>query len=156
MAKQSAHLLRTIIEGVYNYSAYRGGHLSYVNEYDPNPTIMVDLISIIDVRRAIQALWERQELSKQEIMMLHYVMADGRLSRRDISAMVQKDEGLFIDQRTISRRLESAYFKISKYLGYEYGDGRILRMIAKKRGALPPYLLNDLDVEKILQVWERI
>jgi hypothetical protein len=156
MAKQSAHLLRTIVEGMFNFSAYKGGHLSYVNQYDPNPTIIVDLISTIDVRRAIQDLWDRGELSKQEIQMLNYVMADGRLSRRDISGLLQKDEGLFIDQRTISRRLESAYFKIAKYLGFEYADGRIYRMIAKKRGRPYPYILSDQEIADIQMVWERI
>jgi hypothetical protein len=156
MVKQSAHLLRTIIEGMYNYSAYKGGRLTYTNEYDPNPNIMVDLISTIDIRQAIKTLWEREELSKQEIQMLYYVMADGRLSRRDISAMLQKDEGLYIDQRTISRRLESAYYKIAKHLGFEYGDGRIFRMIAKKRGKPYPYILSDNEISEILQIWERI
>lgn len=156
MAKQSAHLLRTIIEGVYNYSAYKGSRLTYTNEYDPDPNIMVDLISTIDIRRAIKDLWDRGELSKQEIQMLLYVMADGRLSRRDISAMLQKDEGLYIDQRTISRRLESAYFKIAKYLGFEYADGRIYRMIAKKRGRPYPYILSDQEISDIQMIWERI
>lgn len=156
MTKPSAHLLRTIIEGMYNYSAYKGGRLTYTNEYDPDPNIMVDLISTIDVRRAIQDLWDKGELSKQEVQMLLYVMADGRLSRRDISAMLQKDEGLYIDQRTISRRLESAYYKIAKYLGFEYADGRIFRMIAKKRGYPYPYILSDNEIGEILQVWERI
>ena len=156
MAKPSAHLLRTIIEGMYNYSAYKGGRLTYTNEYDPDPNIMVDLISTIDIRRAIKALWDKGELSKQEIQMLLYVMADGRLSRRDISAMLQKDEGLYVDQRTISRRLESAYYKIAKYLGFEYADNRIFRMIAKKKGYPYPYILSDNEISEILQVWERI
>jgi hypothetical protein len=117
---------------------------------------MVDLISTIDIRRAIKDLWDRGELSKQEIQMLLYVMADGRLSRRDISAMLQKDEGLYIDQRTISRRLESAYFKIAKYLGFEYADGRIYRMIAKKRGRPYPYILSDQEISDIQMIWERI
>lgn len=156
MVKQSAHLLRTIVEGMYNFSAYKGGRLTYTNEYDPNPNIIVDLISTIDIRRAIQDLWEKEELSKQEIQMLFYVMADGRLSRRDISAMLQKDEGLFIDQRTISRRLDSAYQKISKYLGFEYGDGRMFRMIAKKRSYPYPYILSDVEIAEIQQIWERI
>jgi hypothetical protein len=55
LPKRSAHLTRTIIEGLYNYSPYRGGQLTYKSEYDPQPQIAVDLISKIDVHRAIKA-----------------------------------------------------------------------------------------------------
>lgn len=156
MPKRSAHLTRTIIEGLYSYSPYRGGQLTYKSEYDPQPQIAVDLISKIDIHRAIRALWDRKELSKQEIQMLLYVLSDGRLSRRDISAMIAKDEGLYVDQRTISRRLESAYYKISKYLGFEFSDQRLYRMVAKKRGRPYPYILSDQEIDDVQAVWERI
>lgn len=156
MPKKSAHLTRTIIEGLYNFSPYKGGRLMYNREYDPTPQIMVDLISRIDIHRAIKALWERGELSKQEIQMLHYVLSDGRLSRRDISAMIQQEEGVYVDQRTISRRLESAYYKIAKFLGFEFSDQRLYRMIAKKRGHPYPYILSDTEIEEAQQIWERI
>lgn len=156
MPKRSAHLTRTIIEGLYSYSPYRGGQLAYKSEYDPTPQIMVDLISRIDVHRAIKALWERGELSEQEIKMLLYVLSDGRLSRRDISAMIAKEEGVYVDQRTISRRLESAYYKISKFLGFEFSDQRLYRMVAKKRGRPYPYILSDNEIEELQAVWERV
>lgn len=156
MPKRSAHLTRTIIEGLYTYSPYRGAKLTYNREYDPTPQIMVDLISKIDIDRAIKALWIKNELSKQEIQMLLYVLSDGRLSRRDISAMIAKDEGIYVDQRTISRRLESAYYKISKYLGFEFSDQRLYRMVAKKRGKPYPYILSDSEINDLQMVWERI
>ena len=156
MPKRSAHLTRTIIEGLYTYSPYRGAKLTYNREYDPTPQIMVDLISKIDIDRAIKALWDKNELSKQEIQMLLYVLSDGRLSRRDISAMIAKDEGIYVDQRTISRRLESAYYKISKYLGFEFSDQRLYRMVAKKRGKPYPYILSDSEINDLQMVWERI
>lgn len=156
LPKKSAHLTRTIIEGLYNYSPYKGGQLTYKSEYDPVPQIMVDLISKIDIHRAIKALYQRGELSKQEIQMLQYVLSDGRLSRRDISKMIEKEEGIYIDQRTISRRLESAYYKISRYLGFEFSDQRLFRMVAKKRGKPYPYILNDAEIEEVQQVWERV
>ena len=156
MPKKSAHLVRTIIEGMYSFSPYKGGRLTYSQEYDPVPQIMVDLITRIDIHRAIKILWERGELTEQEIKMLFYVLSDGRLSRRDISAMIQEEEGYYIDQRTISRRLESAYFKIAKFLGFEFSDQRLYRMIAKKRGHPYPYILNDEEIEKVQTTWERI
>jgi len=156
MPKKSAHLTRTIIEGLYNYSPYKGGRLTYNREYDPTPQIMVDLISRIDIHRAIKTLWEREELSKQEVQMLLYVLSDGRLSRRDISHMIQEEEGIYVDQRTISRRLESAYYKISRFLGFEFSDQRLYRMVAKKKGHPYPYILSDEEVEAVQQIWERI
>lgn len=156
MPKKSAHLTRQIIEGMYNYSPYKGGRLTYNREYDPTPQIMVDLISRIDIHRAIKALWEQGELSKQEIQMLLYVLSDGRLSRRDISHMIQKEEGIYIDQRTISRRLETAYLKISKFLGFEYSDSRVFRMVAKKKNHPYPYILSDAEIDAVLQTWERV
>lgn len=156
MAKKSAHLVRTIIEGMYTFDAYKGGRLSYAKEYDPVPQIMVDLISRIDIHRAIEELWKRGDLSKQEIQMLLYVLSDGRLSRRDISAMIQTEEGYYVDQRTISRRLESAYWKIAKFLGFEFSDQRLYRMIAKKKGRPYPYILSDAEIEQVQQTWERI
>ena len=156
LPKRSAHLTRTIIEGLYTYSPYKGGQLTYKSEYDPQPQIMVDLISRIDIHRAIKALWQKGELSKQEIQMLQYVLSDGRLSRRDISAMIAKEEGIYVDQRTISRRLESAYYKISKFLGFEFSDQRLYRMVAKKRGKPYPYILSDAEIEELQQVWERV
>lgn len=156
MRKKSAHLTRILIEGISGYSPYKGGRLAYVREYDPAPMIAVDLTTKIDISRAIKILYKRGELNKQEIQMLGYVMSDGRLSRRDISAMIQKEEGYYVDQRTISRRLESAYFKISKFLGFEYSDGRIFKMIAKKLDYPPPYLLSDEEIEKYQQIMERV
>lgn len=156
MPKKSAHLTRQIIEGMYNYSPYKGGRLTYNREYDPTPQIMVDLISRIDIHRAIKALWEKGELSKQEIQMLLYVLSDGRLSRRDISHMIQEEEGIYVDQRTISRRLETAYLKISKYLGFEYSDSRVFRMVAKKKDYPYPYILSDAEIDAVQQTWERV
>jgi len=88
--------------------------------------------------------------------MLRYVMLDGRLSRRDISAMIQKEEGYYVDQRTVSRRLETAYFKISRFLGYEYQDGRLFKMVAKKLGRPYPYILSDDEIEAYQQIMERV
>lgn len=163
MRRRSAHLTRTLIEGISTFSPYKGGRLLYVREYDPSPMINVDLVTKIDLERAIKVLLARGELSKDEVKMLNYVMLDGRLSRRDISAMIEKEEGYYVDQRTISRRLESAYQKISKYLGFEYGDSRIFRMIAKK--GCPrleidpkpyPYILNDDEIDKVQAIMERV
>lgn len=163
MKRKSAHLTRTLIEGISSFSAYKGARLKYVREYDPSPTINVDLITKIDLDRAIKYLYRTGDLSEQEIQMLHYVMMDGRLSRRDISAMIAKEHGYYVDQRTISRRLNSAYRKISKYLGFEYSDSKLFRMIAK-RGCpnlnIPsrpyPYILNDDEIDKVLQIMERV
>ena len=88
--------------------------------------------------------------------MLMFVMMDGRLSRRDISAMIQAEEGIYVDQRTISRRLESAYFKIARFLGFEYQDNRMFQMIAKRVGKPYPYILDEEEIEKIQAIWERI
>lgn len=154
--KRSAHLMRIIIEGSSGYSPYRGAQLAYQRDYDSNPMINVDLTSRIDVNRAIEILFKRGELSKQECLMLIYVMMDGRLSRRDISKIIEKEHGYFIDQRTISRRLETAYFKISKFLGFEYSDGRMFKMVARAKGHPDPYILNDEDIERTQQIWERV
>ena len=156
MRKRSAHLTRMYIEGLYNFSPYRGGRISYVREYDPNPIIQVDLISKMDIERAIKVLYRRKELSAQELKMLRYVMSDGRLSRRDISAMIKEDYNETVDQRTISRRLDSAYWKISRFLGFDYSDGRLFKMVAKQRGAPPPYILSDDDIDKCQQIMERV
>lgn len=156
MRKRSAHLTRIIIEGISNFSAYKGGRLTYVKEYDPSPNINVGITERMDVHRAIKILFERNELSQQEVMMLSYVMLDGRLSRRDISAMIEKEVGYYVDQRTVSRRLETAYLKISKFLGFEYSDGRLFKMVAKKLGYPAPYLLSDDEIEKFQQIMERV
>ena len=157
MSKRSNHLTRVIIEGLYNYSPYRGGRLNYARqEWDPVPQIMVDLITRIDIHRAIKALWETEQLTEQELKMLLYVLADGRLSRRNISDMIRDEEGIYIDQRTISRRLDSAYSKIAKYLWFEFSDERLFRMIAKKRGLPYPYILDDKSIAEVQQIWERV
>ena len=156
MRKKSAHLTRMLIEGISGFSPYKGGRLSYVREYDPSPMIMVDLTTKMDIEWAINTLFRRKELSKQEIQMLRYVMLDGRLSRRDISAMIEKEEGYSIDQRTISRRLESAYWKISRFLGFEYGDGRVFKMVARQKNYPPPYILSDEEIEAAQQIMERV
>jgi len=156
LKKRSAHLTRMIIEGISSYSEYRGAKLLYSREFDPSPTINVDLISRMDIDRAIKTLQDRGELSNQEVQMLKYVQLDGRLSRRDISYMIQKDEGYYVNQRTVSRRLETAYYKISKFLGWEYSDGRLFKMIAKKLGRPYPYILSDDEIEKYQQIFERI
>ena len=156
MRKRSAHLTRILIENIYTYSAYKGAKLAYQRDYDPVPQINVDLITMLDITRTIKNLRKRKELSNQEVQMLRYVMMDGRLSRRDISAMIQKEEGYYVDQRTISRRLESAYWKISKELGFEYSDSRMFQIIAKKMGKPEPYILNDDEIEKVQQIMERV
>lgn len=156
MRKRSAHLTRVLIEGMSSFSPYKGGRLSYVREYDPSPMINVDLVTHMDIMRAIKTLYRRGELSKQEIQMLSYVMLDGRLSRRDISAMIEKDTGFYVDQRTISRRLETAYLKIAKFLGFEYSDSRVFKIAARKMGKPYPYILSDDEIDKMQQIWERI
>ena len=156
MRKRSAHLTRILIEGMSAFSPYKGGRLNYVREYDPSPMINVDLITHMDITRAIRILYERHELTKQEIQMLHYVMLDGRLSRRDISWMIEQDTGYYVDQRTISRRLETAYMKIAKFLGFEYSDSRVFKIAARKMGKPYPYILNDDEIDKIQQTWERV
>lgn len=156
MRKRSAHLTRILIEGISTYSPYKGGRLSYVREYDPTPQINVDLTTKIDIERAIHNLYKEGQLSYQELMMLQYVMLDGRLSRRDISEMIKKEQGIYIDQRTISRRLSSAYLKISKRLGFDYSDSRIFKMVAKQMGRPSPYILSDDEIDKIQQIMERV
>lgn len=156
MRKRSAHLCRILIEGISSYSPYGGGKLSYKREYDPTPMINVDLTTKMDIEIAIKALKSRNEISRQEIQMIRYVMLDGRLSRRDISKLVQEWEGYYVDQRTISRRLDSAYQKIAKELGFEYSDGRVFKMIARAKGYPPPYILSDDEIDKVQQLWERI
>lgn len=156
MRKRSSHLTRVLVEGISTYSAYKGAKLSYARDYDPTPQIAMDLVSKMDLERAAKILFDRGELSEQEVKMLNYVALDGRLSRRDISLMIKEQEGVFVDQRTISRRLESAYNKISKFLGWEYADSRIWQMVAKKLGYPEPYLLSDDEIEKYQQLFERI
>lgn len=156
MKKKSAHLTRTLLENYYTYSPFKGARLAYVREYDPEPMVNVDIITKIDLEIAIKSLWKRGLLNKQELQMLRYVCLDGRLSRRDISAMIQKDEGTYVDQRTISRRLESAYWKIARELGFEYSDSRLFQIIAKKMGKPEPYILNDDEIEKAQQIMERV
>src|SRR5258706_8894208 len=109
MRKRSSHLTRLIIEGISSYSEYKGSKLLYSREYDPTPTTNVELVAKMDITRAIKILHENGELSDQEVQMLKYVQMDGRLSRRDISFMIQKDESVFVNQSTVSRRLDSAY-----------------------------------------------
>lgn len=154
--KRSAHLTRVLIEGISTYSAYRGAKLNYAREYDPLPQISLDLTTKMDLEKAIKVLYYRGELSNQELQMLRYVISDGRLSRRDISAMIKEHEGYYVGQRDISRRLESAYWKISKYLGFEYSDSRMWQIIAKKMGKIYPYILDDAEIDKIQQTWEKI
>lgn len=156
MRKKSAHLTRVLIEGISSFSPYKGARLSYVREYDPNPIVNVDITTKMDLERAITILHKRGELSDQEVMMLSYVILDGRLSRRDISKMIKEDLGYYVDQRTISRRLETAYLKISKFLGFEYSDSRIFKMVARQRGHPPPYILSDDDIDKVQQIMERV
>lgn len=154
--KRSAHLMRLLIENVYTYSPYKGAKLGYAREYESAPQVNVDLITKMDIEVAIRDLYERKELSKAELTMLHYVMLDGRLSRRDISAMIKLEVGEDVDQRTVSRRLGTAYLKISKYLGFEYSDSRVWQIMAKKMGHPEPYILNDEDIEKAQIIFERI
>lgn len=156
MRKKSAHLTRQIVEGISSYSPYRGAKLTYAKEWDANPTINVDITMKMDIERAVKILWNRKELSDQEVRMLQYVMLDGRLSRRDISAMIKEEEGIDVNQRTVSRRLESAYFKISKFLGWEYQDVRLFQMIAKRSGKPYPFILSDQEIENIQNSWERV
>lgn len=156
MRKRSAHLTRVLIESISSFSAYKGGKLAYKREYDPNPMVNVDITTKMDIEVAIKKLYASGMLSDQELQMLRYVMLDGRLSRRDISKMIQEKEGYYVDQRTISRRLDSAYQKIAKSLGWEYSDGRVFKMIAKARGHPYPYILSDDDIDKIQVIWERI
>lgn len=156
LRKRSAHLTRLIVEGISSYSEYKGAKLLYTREYDPSPNINVDLVARMDIDRAIKALYGRGELSAQEVQMLKYVQMDGRLSRRDISWMIQQEEGYYVNQRTVSRRLETAYFKIAKFLGHEYSDQRVFKMVAKKLGYPPPYILSDDEIDKYQQIWEKI
>lgn len=160
--RRSAHLTRTLVEGMSSFSAYKGSKLMYTREYDPSPTINVDLVTKIDLEIAIKELHRRGDLSDQEVLMLQYVALDGRLSRRDISSMIQKEQGYYVDQRTISRRLDSAYNKIARHLGFEYQDNRIFRMVAKKGAPKlniypkpSPYLLNDDEIDRVVQIMER-
>jgi hypothetical protein len=156
MRKRSSHLTRQLIEGMSSYSPYKSAKLNYAREYDPSPTINVDAITRLDIMRAIKILWDNKELSEQEVKMICYVMLDGRLSRRDISAMIKESDGVYVDQRTISRRLESAYSKISKFLGFEYKDERLFQMVAKRMGKPYPYILSDDEIVEVQQRWERV
>lgn len=154
--KRSAHLTRVLIEGISTYSPYRGAKLNYARDFDPLPQISLDLTTKMDLEKAIRVLYTRGELSKQEVQMLRYVISDGRLSRRDISAMIQDHEGYYVGQRDVSRRLESAYWKISKFLGFEYSDSRMYQIIAKMMGKPYPYILDDMEIEQVQQIWEKI
>jgi len=156
LIKYSAHLTRLLVEGISSYSPYHGARLFYVRGYDPVPITNVDLTSKMDLEKAISELHKSHEISDQELMMLKYVISDGRLSRRDISLMIKEEEGYWIDQRTISRRLDTAYQKIQKYLGFEYSDARVFKMIAKKWGRPEPYILSDEEIDKIQQIWSRL
>lgn len=156
MRRRSAHLTRVLIESVSSYSPYKGARLNYKRDYDTTPIVNVDLHTLIDIRIAIGTLYKRKELTNQEMLMLKYVMLDGRLSRRDISNMIQKDEGYYIDQRTISRRLDNAYFRISKELGFEFADSRVFKMVAKQRGYPPPYILSEEEIDKVQQIMEKV
>lgn len=156
MRKRSAHLTRVLIEGISTFSPYKGGRLSYVREYDPSPQINVDLTTKIDIEIAIAELRKEGKLSEQELIMLEYVMSDGRLSRRDISAMIQKEYGIYVNQRTISRRLGASYLKIAKKLGFEYSDSRIFKMVAKQWGRPSPYILSDDEIDKVQAIMERV
>lgn len=156
MRKRSAHLTRILIENIYTFSPYKGAKLAYQRDYDPIPQINIDLTTKIDITRAITRLVRRKELSQQELQMLRYVMLDGRLSRRDISAMIQKEEGFYINQRTISRRLDSAYRKIADELGFEYSDNRVFQIAAKRLGRPEPYILSDDEIDKYQQMWEKV
>lgn len=156
MKKRSAHLTRMLIENVYTYSPYKGARLGYAREYDSGPAVNVDLITKMDIDQAITQLYREKELSKAEVMMLLYVMSDGRLSRRDISYLIKLETGEDVDQRTVSRRLGSAYLKISKRLGFEYSDSRVYQIMAKKMGKPEPYILDDEEIEKAQTLWERI
>lgn len=154
--KRSAHLTRVLIENLYTYSPYKGAKLNYVREYEPVPQVNVDLVVKMDIERAIKRLHSRGELSDDELKMLRYVAADGRLSRRDISAMIRAEEGIYVDQRTISRKLSSAYGKIAKELGFEYSDSRMFQIIAKKMGRPEPYILSDEEIDKVQQLMEKV
>jgi hypothetical protein len=154
--KRSSHLTRVIIENFYTYSPYKGAKLNYARDYEPVPQVNVDLVLKMDIERAIKNLYKRKELSDDELKMLRYVAADGRLSRRDISAMIKAEEGIYVDQRTISRKLSSAYNKISKELGFEYSDSRMYQIIAKKMGRPEPYILSDEEIDKVQQLFEKV
>lgn len=154
--KTSAHLTRVLIEGISTYSPYRGAKLRYTREYDSSPQISLDLTTKMDLEKAIRTLYEKGELTKQELQMLQYVAADGRLSRRDISAMIKEEEGYYVGQRDVSRRLESAYLKISRHLGFEYSDSRMYQIIAKKMGKPYPHILELEEINQIQAQWEKI
>jgi len=155
--KRSAHLTRVLIEGISTYSPYRGAKLNYARDnYESVPQISLDLTTKMDLEKAIRVLYHKGELSKQEVQMLRYVISDGRLSRRDISAMIQDHEGYYIGQRDVSRRLESAYWKISRFLGFEYSDSRMYQIIAKTMGKPYPFILEDDEIEAVQQAWEKI
>ena len=51
--KRSAHLLRVTVEGISTFSPYKGGQLTYLREYDPNPMISTDLTTKIDIERGL-------------------------------------------------------------------------------------------------------
>lgn len=156
MPKYSAHLTRVLVESISSYSPYKGTRLSYKRDYDVNPVVNVDITTKMDIERAITTLYRRGDLTTEELLMLQYVILDGNLSRRDISKMIEEDQGLFINQRTISRRLDSAYWKISKFLGFDYSDKRLFKMVAKQMGRPAPYILNDDEVDKIQQIMEKV
>jgi DNA mismatch repair ATPase MutS len=144
------------VEGISSYSPYRAVSLGAVRGYDPTPVTNVDLTSKMDIEKAIAVLHKEGKLSDMEVLMLEYVKMDGRLSRRDISALLYDEQDIWINQRTISRKLDSAYQKIQKYLGFDYSDERVFKMIARKMNRPEPYILSDLEMEEIQQHWERI
>lgn len=156
MPKLSAHLTRVLVESISSYSPYKGTRLSYKRDYDVDPIVNVDITTKMDIERAISILYKRGELTTEELLMLQYVILDGNLSRRDISKMIEEDQGLYINQRTISRRLDSAYWKISKFLGFDYSDKRVFKMVAKQMGRPSPFILNDEEIENIQGIMERV
>jgi hypothetical protein len=156
LKKRSYHLTRVIVEGISSFSPYGGGKVTYKKEFDPNPIVNVAHAEKMDIERAVKILYQQGELTKQEIRMLNYVFLDGLLSRRQISEMIQKDEGIYVDQRTISKKLVSAYGKIQKFLGGDYGDEKLFRMIGRRMGKPSPYILSDEERDKAIQTWEKI
>lgn len=156
MAKRSAHYVRLLTEGFSSYSPYHGAKLAYIKDTNDQEITNIALVEKIDLERAMTTLYRRGELTKQEVIMLCFVCLDGRLSRRDISALIEEEYGVYVDQRTISHKLESAYWKISRFLGFDYSDGRLFHMVARKLGRPEPYELTDEEIYAVQQEWERI
>jgi hypothetical protein len=130
--------------------------LGAVRGYDATPTVNVDLTAKMDIEKAISVLHKEGKLSDMEVLMLEYVKMDGRLSRQDIAVLLYDENDLWVDQRRVSEKLGKAYIKIQKYLGFEYSDERVFKMIARKMGRCEPYTLTDEEVEGVLDHWERI